>query len=144
MRKLKLSFFASLFAAVSLAACGAGTAHAATLANSFADDNGALFNLAKTRTVEKVAGGLTVTLDNGTAYSFADASGGVWSKLLASPEWTKKFVTANGALYINVDQTLSVICYGSQRQTAVSYNNTQPTFYNDGCALAVAVKNGSN
>lgn len=137
MKKVFL-FFAMI---VSMAA-----ASAATLTHNFTDDTGKNFSIKNAYQVEKTAGYVLVTSSNGSTYTYVDASGALYTKLVNYMATTggSYFQLAGTLTHMNVAQALQITCYGAgNSQTAFSYGN-YTKFVTDSCAARATIASQSN
>jgi hypothetical protein len=142
MKKLFLSLACALFACMAVTACG-GHANAATLPESFVPDNGKIVQIHSVISIEKVAGAINVTQSTGSVFTVPDATGAVWSKILANSTFYQHYVQVPGTLrYMNTNFTTEISCISNQ--TAFGYPAAQPIYFADGCALHAAVKAAAN
>lgn len=135
-----------VMAAMMLAACGAGAAHAGVLTQNFVSDNNQVFQVENALSVEKVAGAVNVTYINGSTLSFGDATGAVYNKILNSPGFYGHFYQIGGTLiHMNTTVTSQILCYSGGTQTAFAYPiNVQARTFPDNCAAFNAIKAQSN
>lgn len=148
---MKTSTFRSMLATIcalalfALAACGGGNAHAATLSGNFVSDDGKVFQIENAISIEKVTGAVNVAAANGTTYAFADGTGALYNKILASVGFTSHYIQVPGTLmHMNTTAALYITCYGGN-QTAFAYPPNLPAkFFADNCALLNAIKAASN
>lgn len=132
---------ASLATAAVLTACG-GNAYAGTLPESFKADNGKVFQIHSVLSVEYANGTVIVKQATGSAQPFPDATGAVWSKVLASTDFYKHYVQVPGTVrYMNTSVTTEISCISNQ--SVFGYPQGQPEFFADACALHNAVKNAA-
>lgn len=140
----KITMF--LLFAFALAACGAG-ANAATLTQNFVADNGIVFSVQYALSVEKVPNALLVTSGNGTTYSYPDATGALYTKVLNSPGFGSHYVQVTGTLlYMNTADIVQVLCFSGGTQTVITYpqGTAQARFFTDNCGLYNQIKAASN
>ena len=126
-------------------AFSAFAATAATLTLNFVADNGLVFQIANVFSVDYDGSSVIVRMPNGSNQYFADASGGVYAKVLASAGFSSRFVRVNATSnrYMNTQLASEISCVSNQ--TAFGYYSANnPEFFNDGCALHNAVKAASN
>lgn len=140
-----LASFMLLFAIVALTLMSG--AQAGTLPHNFMDDAGKVFALEGKYQVTKTAGSVQVVADNGTTYTYADASGALYVKLdnymSASGKWYKLPGTFT---HMNTVEGTQITCYGSSPvQTAFAYvGGSYTKFVPDGCAARAAIAAQSN
>lgn len=140
---MKQSIFRACIGAL-LAVC-AFSASAGTLTHNFTDDNGVNFSPKSAYQIEKVAGAVKVVAQNGTTYTYADASGALHTKLLNYMAATGSWYRLPGTLVdMNVSEALNIGCYGSS-QTYISYiGGSYTKFVADNCAARAAIAAQSN
>lgn len=125
-------------------ALAAGGAQAATLNHNFKCDSGYVFQIDNALNFKQVSGAVEVTAASGTTYSYPDASGACYTKLVNASVGT--FVNIPGTLeYISTVSPLYILCYSSGTQTGFAYaGSIQPRFIPDSCALYNSIKALSN
>lgn len=137
--------WASLMLAMAVVALMAITitpASAATLPASFADDNGQVFQLETMLSVEKVGATIKIKQPDGYPKFYADASGNVWAKVIASSIISAKYAQVPGAnRYMNTSVAWIVTCISNQ--TVFGYA-TIAEYFPDSCALHAVVRAGAN
>lgn len=142
MKKVLLSILLGIVAAFGLAACG-GNAIAGTLTQNFVADDGRVFVVQDALSVEKVANAVLVTGKNGTTYSYPDATGALFTKILNSAGFSSHFIQVAGTLqYVNTTVPVYIMCFTGKTYFA---DETGPgRYFNDGCALVNAIRAASN
>lgn len=141
MKRITLTLLSATALCFGLAACGT-PANAATL-DSYSNDVGtATFSIDNAFTVERGTGVVLVTERNGTTYSYADATGGTWAKIVADPEFVKRYANVAGTnRWHNVTQALYTSCYSGGTQSVIAWPyGVAPTFIADSCAFVAAVR----
>lgn len=121
------------------------TTEAATLTLNFVSDTGKVFQIASILSVDWNGSSVVVRMPNGSDQYFADASGSVYAKVLASAGFSSRFIRVNATSnrYMNTQLASEISCIGNQ--TAFGYYSANnPEFFNDACALHNAVKAASN
>jgi len=148
MKSMKSTLYLiAAFALIALNAVFVIGAHAATLPHNFTDDNGNNFSLAAAYNVEKVAGAVKVVQQNGTQYTYADASGALYTKTVNYMATSGRWYQLPGTFtHVNVTEALNIGCYGSGgSQTVLSYaGGSYAKFVADGCAARAAIADLSN
>lgn len=143
------SIFAAAATVIILCACG-GNAKAATLPDNFVSQDGRIFQLANAVSVEKQGplSYIKVTMIDGNPQSFYDASGAVWTKVVAymGAAGASKWQAVSGQnMYINTTFQTEIKCIVNQGQTVMAWPTVpNPLYLNDGCAFYNAVKARSN
>jgi len=128
-----------LLGAMSVAAQAAGPLQ------TFVSDDNKVFQVEHALSVTKVPGALEVVTVNGTTYSYADATGALYTKVLNSAGFAAKFVQVGSTLiHMNTNQVTQITCYGGN-QTAFAYpfSSVQVRFFPDACVLFNKVKTNS-
>lgn len=143
MKKLFTSLACTLLACFALAACGGGNAYAGTLTQNFKGDSGNVFQINDALSFKQVSGAVQVVAANGTTYSYPDASGALFTKLINAS--TGFYVNVPGTMeYMNTIAPLYVLCY-SGSQTGFAYAGSIPVrFLPDGCSLFNTIRSQSN
>lgn len=139
MKKLFLTVLALFaFAATSM------SAQAAPLSHNFKCDSGYVSTLDTALNFKQVAGAVEVTAANGTTYSYPDASGACFTKLVNASVGT--FVNIPGTLeYISTVAPLYILCYSGGTNTGFAYaGSIQPRYIPDNCALFNSIRTQAN
>ncbi len=132
-----------ILAAMSLAMAASSFASAGTLTQNFTGDSGNVFQIENALSVEKVANAVEVTAANGTTYTYADATGALYTKILNSTGFSARYIQVAGTLkHINTVLPMYIQCYSNQ--TALAYATVPARIYQDGCSLFNAIKAQSN
>lgn len=143
MKRITTTLFLAFAMCVGLAACGA--AHAGVLTQNFVSDDGKVFQVEHALSVEKVPGAVQVTNSNATTYSYPDATGALYTKILNSPGFYSHFYQIGGTLlHMNTTVVTQITCYSGGTQTAFAYPATSARFFPDSCAAVNAIKAASN
>lgn len=141
MKKAILLALAGLFLGAMIVACG-GNANAATLPASFVDDNGQVFQIDTMLSVEKVGATIKVKQPDGYPKFYADASGNVWAKIVASAIVASAYAQVPGAnRYLNTKVAWVITCISNQ--TVFGYA-TIAEYFPDSCALHAVVRGRAN
>lgn len=146
MKKIITFVLFTIAICIGLIACG-GSANAGTLTQNFVADDGKIFAVQYALSVEKVPNAVLVTSGNGTTYSYSDATGALYTKVLNSPGFGSHYVQVAGTLlYMNTADIVQVLCYSGGTQTVFTYpqGTAQARFFNDNCGLYNQVKAASN
>lgn len=149
MKHFKL-IVATLFIAI-LAACG-GQAKAAPLNDKFTATDGTVFDVSHALAVEKVTGGIKVTLIGLDANhnpirfdtAYVDSNGTVWAKFLAKSDLSTTFFRVGTSnRYIGARAAQTANCFGSS--TMLGYDPLLGgESISDGCVIYQAIKAVSN
>lgn len=142
------SFKAVLIGAmmITLAACG-GVAHAGALTQNFVSDNGRVFQVDHALSVDRdaVRGTIAVQQINGSYQYFADASGGVWAKVLPALKADKWVQVGTSNRFMALTFVSEVTCFSASGTTAFGWATVPSAeYFVDGCALHAKVKAASN
>lgn len=145
MKRITLSLLSVFALCLGLVACGG--AHAGVLTQNFVSDDNKVFQVENALSVEKVANAVQVTNINGTTYSYPDATGALYTKILNSTGFGSHFYQMGGTLlHMNTTVVTQITCYSGGTQTAFSYpfSTAQARFFADSCAAFNAIKAASN
>jgi hypothetical protein len=143
MKSITRSIKAFLVVAA-MAACG-GQAYAAQLAQNFAAADGKVFQIASPISIEKADGAVNVKHQNGSTQAFADPTGAVWAKIVASPTFATHYVQVVGTnRYMNTTVTTEILCMSNQTWFGYPFGTLQPDVFADGCATHAVVRASSN
>lgn len=133
-------------AMIALAACGQ-VAQAGALTQNFVADNGRVFQVDHALSVDRDVpnGRIVVQQVNGGFQYFADASGGVWAKVLPTLKADKWVQVGTSNRYMALTFVSEVTCWPSSGSTVFAWATVaNAEQFLDGCALHARVKAASN
>jgi hypothetical protein len=141
---MKHTFRACVFAALACLGAVSVSANAAPLTSNFVDDNGKVAQLATPYAVEKGPGNVKVTAQNGSAYTFADATGAVYNRMYTYMANSGHYYQIAGTFkHVNTAQVTEISCYGATSMFGFPHGNYSVQVV-DSCAAVAAVRSLSN
>jgi hypothetical protein len=144
MKNLLTKTVIALSVCIALVACG-GNASAGVLSQNFVADNGAVFQVNDALSFKFVVGAVEVVSANGTTYSYPDATGNLYYKIITSPSVTAHYFQVVGTFeHMNTTAAMSIVCYNGNKTTFTYAQNIPPRLFADNCVMLNLIRGQAN